>query len=211
MTPTVTTARPRDALRSFLGVPFEPRTYRTLAYNLLAVPLGLFYVVVLVTGAALTVGLGVTLAGPFVLVVTLLLVATLAWADGRLTGVLLDADVDPEFPGGEDALGFLVELALGRGTWVGLVYLLWRAALGPVVFVTLVVGAAVAASLLAAPLGYGEHFVVQYGYGTVAIDSLGRALVAALGGAVAALVTLHLSNLLGDVSAAVASALLDPE
>lgn len=207
----MTTTGPRDALRSFLGVPLEPRTYRTLAYNLLAVPLGFVYFLVLVTGAALTVGFGLTLAGPVFLLLTLLFVVALAHADGRLTGGLLDVEVDPPFPDDGDAGGFLRQLVLGRATWAGVAYLLCRSVLGLVTFVGLVVGLSASASLLAAPLGYGEYLVVSYGAGTVAVDSPVRALVAAVAGVLVGLVTLHLSNLLGAVNAAAADALLAPE
>jgi hypothetical protein len=204
------TARPRDAPRSFPGVPLKPWTYRTLAYNLLAVPLGFVYVLVLVTGAALTVGVGLTLAGPVFLLLTLLSVVALAHAAGRLTGGLLDVEVDPPFPDDGTAVGFLKQFVLGRATWAGVVYLLCRSVLWLVTFVGLVVGLSASASLLAAPLGYGEYLVVFYGAGAVAVDSLVRAPVAAVAGVLVGLVALHLSNLLGATNAA-ADALLAPE
>ena len=194
------TARPRDAPRSFPGVPLKPWTYRTLAYNLLAVPLGFVYVLVLVTGAALTVGVGLTL----------LSVVALAHAAGRLTGGLLDVEVDPPFPDDGTAVGFLKQFVLGRATWAGVAYLLCRSVLWLVTFVGLVVGLSASASLLAAPLGYGEYLVVFYGAGAVAVDSLVRAPVAAVAGVLVGLVALHLSNLLGATNAA-ADALLTPE
>ena len=204
------TARPRDAPRSFPGVPLKPWTYRTLAYNLLAVPLGFVYVLVLVTGAALTVGVGLTLAGPVFLLLTLLSIVALAHAAGRLTGGLLDVEVDPPFPDDGTAVGFLKQFVLGRATWAGVVYLLCRSVLWLVTFVGLVVGLSASASLLAAPLGYGEYLVVFYGAGAVAVDSLVRAPVAAVAGVLVGLVALHLSNLLGATNAA-ADALLTPE
>lgn len=204
------TARPRDAPRSFPGVPLKPWTYRTLAYNLLAVPLGFVYVLVLVTGAALTVGVGLTLAGPVFLLLTPLSVVALAHAAGRLTGGLLDVEVDPPFPDDGTAVGFLKQFVLGRATWAGVVYLLCRSVLWLVTFVGLVVGLSASASLLAAPLGYGEYLVVFYGAGAVAVDSLVRAPVAAVAGVLVGLVALHLSNLLGATNAA-ADALLAPE
>lgn len=184
--------------------------YRTLAYNLLAVPLGFVYVLVLVTGAALTVGVGLTLAGAVFLLLTLLSVVALARADGRLTGGLLDVEVDLPFPDDGTAVGFLKRLVLGRATWAGVVYLLCRSVLWLVTFVGLVVGLSASASLLAAPLGYGEYLVVFYGAGAVAVDSLVRAPVAAVAGVLVGLVALHLSNLLGATNAA-ADALLAPE
>ena len=204
------TARPRDAPRSFPGVALKPWTYRTLAYSLLAVPLGFVYVLVLVTGAALTVGVGLTLAGPVFLLLTLLSVVALAHAAGRLTGGLLDVEVDPPFPDDGTAVGFLKQFVLGRATWAGVVYLLCRSVLWLVTFVGLVVGLSASASLLAAPLGYGEYLVVFYGAGAVAVDSLVRAPVAAVAGVLVGLVALHLSNLLGATNAA-ADALLTPE
>ena len=205
------TAESRGSLRSFLGVPLKPQTYRTLIYNILAFPLGLAYFVVLTVGVSLTVGLGVTLAGPLVFVATVLSVVTLAWADGRLTGSLLDADISPEYPDTDELQPFLKRLFLGRLTWAGAVYLVVRFVLGLVAFTALVFGFSLTVGLLTTPFGYGEYTMIRYGTGTIAIDTFGRSLVAAFVGLLVGFVTLHVSNLLGGVHVAAGRVLLDPQ
>lgn len=202
--------RTRDAARSVVGVPFELRTYRNLAYLLLAFPLGIAYFVALTVGFSLTLGLSVTLLGPIALGATLLGVVTLAWVDGALTRELLDVDVSPGFPEVDDgAVEFAKRLLLGRETWVGAVYLVWKFALGVAAFVVLATGFSLAISLLAAPFVYDETLEATYVMGTYSIDTLGRSLVAAGVGAIVGLATLHVGNLLGELSARVAQALLD--
>jgi len=205
------TAESRGTLRSFFGVSLEPQTYRTLIYNILAFPLGLAYFVVLTVGVSLTVGLGVTLAGPLVLVATILSVVSLAWADSRFTGGLLNEDISPEYPDTDELQPFLKQLFLGRLTWAGVVYLMLRFLLGLIAFTVLVFGFSLTVSLLAAPFGYGEYTMIRYGTGTVAIDTFSRSLVVAFIGLLIGFVTLHVSNLLGGVHVAAGRVLLDPQ
>ncbi|THE63902.1 histidine kinase [Salinadaptatus halalkaliphilus] len=199
---------PRTIARELAAAPIDPLTYRSLAYLLLAFPLAVIYFTVAVTGASLTLGLSVTLLGPLALVATLLAFVSLAWLDGALTEGLLEAEVAPAFPTHDDGVvPFLTELFLGRGTWLGAVYLLWKTLLGFVAFVAIVTALSLAASLLAAPLFYGDHVVV----GTYSVHTLERALVASAGGLAIGYLTLVLVNLTGRLAAVVASALLTPE
>ena len=201
---------PRDARRSFVGAPLDPWTYRSVAYLLLAFPIGVAYLIVLSVGASLTLGLSITLLGPVALVATLLTVVSLAWVDGKLTGGLLGVDLAPGFPDTDrGVVAFTKELVLGRATWVGAVYLAWRVLLGFVALFVLVTGVSLAVSLLAAPFVYGDTLAVQYRLGSLTVDTLGEALAAAGVGALVGLATLYLSNLLGRLSADVAAALLD--
>jgi hypothetical protein len=191
-----------------IDAPLDTDTYRRLGHLLLTVPLGFCYFLVLTVTVSTTLGLAVTLAGPIAFVVTLLLVLTLSRADLWLTNAVLDTNASgPRFPDTDDVtVEALTDLILGRDTWVGGLYLLWRSLLGLAAFVLLTVGAAVSFDLLLAPLGYGDALVVNYGYGLVAIDTLPRALAAAAGGVAVALGTLFAADLLGRLSALVAEA-----
>ncbi|MEF8780236.1 MAG: sensor domain-containing protein [Haloferacaceae archaeon] len=198
-----------SALRSFVGAPFDPWTYRSLAYLLLAIPLGLLYFVVLTTGASLTLGLSITLLGPVAFVLTLLLLCALAWGDARLTGELLSVDLDATFPSTDDGVApFLKELVLGRSTWRGIGFLLWRAVLGFLALAFLAVAGSITVELLLAPIGYGEHLRIHAFGAAYAIDTFERALLASGGGLVLAFLTLAGVKLVGHASAAVATALL---
>lgn len=186
----------------------DTQTYRRLGYLLVTVPLGFCYFLVLTVTVSTTLGLAITLAGPIAFVVTLLLVLTLSKADLWLTNAALGIDAgSPQFPDTDEGIvDALTELVLGRDTWAGGLYLLWRSLLGLIAFVLLVVGAGLSLDLLLAPLGYGDALAVNYGYGVVAIDTLPRALGAAAGGIGVALVTLFVADLLGRLSAVVADA-----
>ncbi|KPN32205.1 hypothetical protein SY89_02969 [Halolamina pelagica] len=144
----------------------------------MTVPLGFCYFLVLTVAVSTTLGLAVTLAGPIAFGVTLLLVLALSKADLWLTNATLGIDAgSPQFPDTDEGIvDALAGLVLGRDTWVGGLYLLWRSLLGLIAFVLLVGGAGLSFDLLLAPLGYGDALVVNYGYGVVAIDTLPRAL-----------------------------------
>ncbi|APW97724.1 histidine kinase [Halobiforma lacisalsi AJ5] len=192
--------------RGIAAAPVDPWTYRSLAYLLLAFPLAVLYFTVVVAGASITLGLSVTLLGPLAFVATLLLIVGLTWLDGAVTEGLLEADVSPGFPETEAGIiEFLRELVLGRATWLGAVYLLWKTLLGFVAFVGIVVGLSLAASLLVTPLYYGDHVVVA---GWYEIDTFPRALAAAAGGVVVGYATLLGVNLAGRLAAVVAERLL---
>lgn len=207
----MTTTTPRSPLRALLGAPIRLRTYRHLAYLLLAVPIGLGYFVALALAVSLTVGFGLTLIGPVALVGTLLTVVSLAWVDAHLTGGLLGVDVDPAFPDTDgDAVGFLTDLFVGRATWAGAAFLLWRVVLGFVALIVLTVGGSLAFALLSTPFAYGSDVGVFLSpTATYAIDTLPRALAAAGVGLLVALATLGVASLLGRASGALAETLLD--
>ncbi len=203
---TGNSSEPGTGGRGIAAAPIDPWTYRSLAYLVLAFPLAILYFTVAVTGVSTTLGLSVTLLGPIAFVATLLVIVALAWLDAAVTEGLLEADVSPGFPETDEGLlAFLRELVLGRATWLGAIYLVWKTILGVVAFVGIVVALSLAASLTVAPLYYGEHVVVA---GWYAIDSLERALVAAVGGVAVGYLTLVLVNLGGRLSATVAEGLL---
>lgn len=197
--------------RPFRVAPIDPWTYRSLAYVLLAFPLGIAYLIAITVGVSMTVGLSLTLLGPIALVATLLSVVALAWLDGTLTRGLLAVDVTPSLPPTDDGLvPFLKRLVLGRETWLGAAYLGWKILLGIVGFVALVVGVSLATSLLVTPLVYGTDLVIYAGIGDpIAVGTLPRALGAVTVGLLVGLATLYLANLLGRVSAVVAASLLE--
>lgn len=195
-------------LRWLARVPIDPMTYRSLGYLLLAMPLAIGYFAVLVVGFSLSLGLSVLLVGPLFFAVTLLIVLGLAWFDGVLAEVLLDAEVQPEFPSSETPKRFATELFLGRGTWLGLLFLLWKIVLGFTAFVMIVIGLSFAAGLVLTPFYYGDHVFLNYGVGTMAIDGAVEALIAAGFGVAIAYGTLLLINGLGILSREVAEGML---
>ena len=202
------TSTSRLTLGAVFASPFDPQTYRNLAYMLLAVPLGIAYFVVLTTAVSVTLGMSVTLAGPILVVLTLALLLGLAWVDVGLTNAVLALDAPrPSLPStDEGVLDTVWSLLTSRDAWLGGLYLTWRALLGLISLVLLTTGLSLSASLLAAPLVYGDFVVVQYQIGTWAIDTFGRSLLAAGVGLVVGLVTIVAANVLALLSGRVAEA-----
>ena len=210
MSETAAHGVPSANLGWLLRVPFDPMTYRSLVYLLLAIPLALLYLPMLITGASLSIGLTIVLIGPFVFVATLLVVIGFGWIEAAIADVLLDAHVDPSFPTSESATGFARELFLGRGTWLSLLFLVWKIFVGFTALIGLVVAWSISLSFLIAPLVYGEHVVVRSWWGAQAIDTPERAAVVFLGGVVIAFLTLVATNVFGRVNRAVVEGLLAP-
>lgn len=187
-----------------IRIPIDPMTYRSLAYLLLAIPLGILYFALLVAGLSLSLGLLVLLIGPIVLVCTLLVIVAATWFDGLLTEIVLDVPVAPGVPSTASAKEFLTDLVLGADTWKGVVYLGWKAMLGFLALFLLVLGATISMSLLLAPLYYGDHYVVYMVGGHISIGTLPQALGIAVIGAITAYVTLLVVHLLGLLAATIA-------
>lgn len=181
---TVGTAldRVRAWSRRFVGVAARRQTYANVAYLLLAFPLGTGYFTVLVTGAAIPLGLGFALidmaatepialliAGiPLLLVLLCLggpLVAVVLFASVELTALerllarrLLDAEVrtgDPPADLRERAR----RLVFDRETWKGVGYLFSKFAFGIASFIAVITGLAFTYALVAAPLHYRNQLV----------------------------------------------------
>ncbi|MFC7228751.1 sensor domain-containing protein [Salinirubellus salinus] len=227
---TQSTARSTAALRRVVGAPFRGQTYRNLLYLALAFPLGLGYFVGLVTGAALGVGLLITLVGLPVLLVTLsatTFAASLeAWLATRLGGVEASVPAilrESTLEGGlvlpgDGFLDAVRHLLTASSTWTSVVLVLSKFAFGIVSFVALVTSVAVTATMVAAPLVYdsatvnlgltGEAGIDAYSVGPWVVDTLPEALVVAAGGLVLVVLALNLLNLLAQMQARYTAALL---
>ncbi|QZP38022.1 sensor domain-containing protein [Halobaculum magnesiiphilum] len=206
----MTTTNYRDAFASFAGAPLDPRTYRSLLYLALAVPLGFGYLIAFSAAGSLTLGLSVTILAPVAVLGTLLLAVAVVWADAKLTAGLLGVEVSPWFPSRDLGIAeFCKRLVFARPTWTGLLYLCWRMVLAVIALVVLTTGLSLASGLLVAPLAYGEFLLIDYQLGVYRVNTLPRALGAAGLGALVGLLTLYAANLLGRVAAAVTSTLVD--
>lgn len=227
---TRSTTRLTGTLRRIVGAPFRAQTYRNILYLALAFPLGVGYFVGLITGAALGVGLLITLVGLPILLVTLsatTLAASLeAWLATHLVGV--ETSVPVVFPKstldkglvlpGDGFLDAVRSLLTAPSTWTSVLLVLSKFAFGIVSFVALVTTGAVTATMVAAPLVYDsasvnlglmrETAVGQYSVGTWVIDTLPEALVVATGGVAVAVVSLNLLNALAQVQARYTATLL---
>jgi hypothetical protein len=133
-----------------LGAYSDRRTYGSLAYSLLGLPLGIFGFVVVVSGFALGIGFLITLIGIPILVATLLFVHAMADMERRLAWSLLDAAMPRRPPAPTSASGVwwrrLRELFTSRRTWWAVGFTLLRLPLG-------IVGFTVAATLIGLMFG----------------------------------------------------------
>lgn len=222
-----------DSLRGFFGVPFRGQTYRSLAYLLLAFPLGIAYFVAVTVGVATGVGLLVTLVGVPILLVTLYGVTLIAGFEASLARHLLGMDVPaPELlrrtgdSGGtnlESLLAWSRTVVTAPTTWTALVLVGVKFVFGLMAFTVLSVAASASLVLLAAPVAVLTdgplHVtsttdgltmgVVTGGEPLLVVDTLPEAAGLAVVGAFATLLTLHLVNGLATFGGLSTAALLD--
>ena len=222
-----------DSLRGFFGVPFRGQTYRSLAYLLLAFPLGIAYFVVVSVGVATGVGLLVTLVGVPILLVTLYGVTLIAGFEASLARHLLDMDIPAPKSlkrgdqHGSVSLDSLLtwarRIVTTPTTWTALVLVGVKFVFGTVAFAVLTAAAASSLVLLATPIVVLTDVPLQVGSAgdgiTVGIltsgdplwvvDTLPEAAGLAVVGLFATLVTLHLANGLAKFGGLSTAALLD--
>lgn len=157
----------------------DGRTYTTLAYMLVALPLGIVGFTVVVTGLATGAGLLVTLAGIPVLAATLLFARAFAGLQRQLAWSLLDAPMPRLGPGRDDGSGFfwhkLANLARRPRTWREVWFALLALPLG-------VVGFSVAVTILwLMVVGIAQPVLIARGvdteFGLWRIDTVAESLV----------------------------------
>jgi hypothetical protein len=189
----------------------ERRTYLALFYALLGLPLGVFYLVFVVTGLSLGLGLLVTLAGIPVLVLTLAGCRALAQLERNLAVTLLDASMPRVESGREEGLLWrrLVSQLRSGVVWRELTFLLIR-------FATGVAGFSIAVSVIAGGLYYGlvQPFVVAIApgagqqFGSWSVNSVQRALLLVPPGLVLLALAPTIINIQGRLERSLAGAFL---
>ena len=198
----------------FFDVIVKPQTWRNIAYLLLAFPLGIFYFVFLVTGLSLGLGLFITLLGIPILVGVLAAAYGMGDFERVTTNLILDQNTQPSHrlavSGG---LWEKVKALVGSSeTWKRVWYLFLEFPFGIIGF-TLVTTTAAILAMVATPFLYttswwptaldwpGEYWV---------IDTLGEAVLLALGALLVGLALLHIMNALAKAWGVFAEAMLGP-
>lgn len=201
----------------FLAAPFRLRTYRRLAYLLLAFPLGLAYFVGLTVGGSLGLGLAVTWVGIPILLGTLLAATAVAGLEAKLASRLLGYDV--AVPAAfrtrlrRDDEGYLDALRrfLARPTtWTSVGLAFARFAFGLVAFCVTVTAGALLVTLLAAPFVYDDPATTMQ-VGEYVVDTLPEAVAVAGLGVVWLFVAANLIDLLAGVGGRLTQAFLAVE
>jgi uncharacterized membrane protein len=162
-----------SALGKFFGVFLDPRAYTSLFFLLLALPTGIIYFVLAVTGLSLSAGLSVLIIGVPFFLMFMAISRVVSLAEGRLiegmTGVRM-----PRRPVYQEALGFwarIGEMLKDPRTWTTIAYFILRLPLGILYFVIAVVGLAVSLSLVALPIAGVLALAGWFGMGGVEVFS----------------------------------------
>ena len=140
---------------SSISLVFRTRTYARLLYLLIGLPMGLFYIVFILS--ALVLGIGLSPIGIGVLL--LFGLATGSWIllaiERELAVVLIGVELRPLIPPKpeSDTFGANLKLYLTHsGTWKSLGYLVMRFPLGVISFAIVFIVIGIASTLTAAPL-----------------------------------------------------------
>jgi uncharacterized membrane protein len=148
---------PKRASRAgrFFGVAADPRAWAALFYLLLALPTGVLYFTVAVTGTSLSLGLSILIIGLPFIVLFLGLVRVLSLVEGRIVEVLLGERM-PRRPLYTDrALPWMERIKAmftDARTWSTLLYMVLKLPLGILYFVVAVTGLALSIALIVSPV-----------------------------------------------------------
>ena len=145
----------KSAMGRFFGVFLDPRAYTSLFFLLLALPTGIIYFVLTVTGLSLSAGFSVLIIGVPFFLLFMAICRVVSLAEGRLieamTGVRMPRR--PVYQG--KVLGFwarIGEMLKDPRTWTTIAYFILRLPIGILYFVIAVAGLSVSLSLIALPI-----------------------------------------------------------
>lgn len=148
--------RPRpSAIGRFFGVAADPRAYAALFYMLLSLATGIFYFTWAVVGISLSLGLSVLIFGIAFVVLFFGTVRMLALVEGRIVEVMLGERMPrrPLYSDSDQPLRVRIKaMFTDPRTWSTLLYMLLMLPLGVIYFTFAVVGIALSAGLLGAPV-----------------------------------------------------------
>ena len=172
--------------------------FPNLVYLLLALPLGILYFVILVTGYALGAGLIITLVGIPILVTMIFVTYLLGDLDRAMTSKLLGVKIaKPEAKPAKDdsARSILVTQLKSLEFWKEFIYLLLKMPLGVVAFTVTIVLISVSLGLIAAPLifTYVPEAQMLLWHGFV-VDTMQEAVVTSVVGLLLGVISVLLIN-----------------
>ncbi len=149
-----TTLTPQPTWRMLLRPLITTRGWTAVTHHLLGLPLGIAYLVWLVTGLATGLGLAITLVGIPLLTLVLAGVRPLLAGERVLSNALLGTEIPRAglAPRGEGWLGRLKAYWTDSTTWRGMAYLLARFPVGTATFSVVVAVYSAALYLIAAPI-----------------------------------------------------------
>ena len=202
------------ALGRFFGVYADSRAWTSLFYALLALPVGIFYFTVAVTGLSMSAGFAVLVIGiPFFLLF-IGFTRILALAEGRMVEGLLGVRMPrrPRAPPSESTLfGRIKAMLTDPRTWTTVLYMLVMLPLGICYFTGTVVLTAVAGAFILAPIGVLAGLPIMVfdapGIGTYDLSVAGS-IGLAIAGILLLTLFLHLIRAIGAFHGQIAKRLL---
>jgi hypothetical protein len=207
-----TPPRRESWLGRFFGVAVDPRTYGSLAYLLLAMPLGILYFTWAVTGVSLSLGLAVLIIGVPFMVLFISTVYALSLVEGRIVEVLLGQRMPrrPQVAPREGGLWERVkEILADPRTWTTLLYMVLMMPLGIVYFTLVVVLLVVSLAFSFSGIAY-----VLWGVGAIQVSGVDPewisrwSILLAPVGVALFFGTLHLARAVGRVHGLLAKQML---
>jgi hypothetical protein len=172
--------------------------FPNLVYLLLALPLGILYFVILVTGYALGAGLIITLVGIPILVTMIFVTYLLGDLDRAMTSKLLGVKIaKPEAKPAKDdsARSILVTQLKSLEFWKEFIYLLLKMPLGVVAFTVTIILISVSLGLIAAPFIFTyvpeAQMILWHGF---VVDTMQEAVVTSVVGLILGLISMWLIN-----------------
>lgn len=152
---TAAPRQPRSLMGRIFGPMFEGRTYASILYMLLALPLGTFYFSWVTTGVSLSFGLLILIIGIPVTLIFIFSVRIIALVEGRivetLLGVRMPRRLPSEVPQGP-MLQRIKRMVLDRRTWTAMFYMILMLPFGVIYFTLTVVATAFFSALMAGPI-----------------------------------------------------------
>ncbi|MGW8250451.1 MAG: sensor domain-containing protein [Anaerolineales bacterium] len=197
-------AESSNPLARFFAVVIQGQTYLNLLYLLLALPLGLAYLIFFVTGLVLGLPLTLVLVGFLILVIVALGWWVFASFERLLAIWLLRIDIPPMAKPGpkpEGAWETFTNLLSNPVTWKSLIYLLLKPVLGIFAVVALIALGGVSLAMLISPLTFwwAPVEVDLIGQNVWVIDTIFEAGIAFVIGVFLAVASLHILNYLAYV------------
>ena len=196
--------------RGFFGVVIDPQSYINIVYLLLALPLGTFYFVFLVTGLSLGFGLIITLVGIPILLLVFGGILVLCSFERNVAITMLKEDI-PVASNQPTAQGLWPRFKMSltnRATWTGLLYLLMKFPFGIATFTIAVTLIALSLGLLFAPAYMWASDPIVWDWANWAFDPFPWSWILTILGIPMVFISLHAMNRMAVISGQAAKGML---
>lgn len=200
-----------EKLNYFFSVIGKPETYLSIIYHILALPLGIFYVVFLLTGLCLGLGLIIIWIG----IPILLLVFFAWWALGmferQLAMFLLRVKIPPmtkKEPDKKNVWERFKNHLSNPVTWKSLAFLFIKFPVGIISFVITITLLSISVAFISAPVTY-KYIEINAWFFT--IDSLALAIIISFLGIIIGFLSLHVFYFMGEILGKFAEVMLSSE